>query len=105
MVMPPAGLSITDLPTSTCISTAYDLSSLFDPTLQPSSWSSMQQMQPGRSQFSGGTTTASPVNLAPSQGGGGSGDDSLEELGRFIAVPCSSGNMPLSPHGSLEEMR
>ncbi|KAI3719381.1 hypothetical protein L6452_20278 [Arctium lappa] len=92
--LPPAGLSITDLPTVTRIPTAYDLSSLFDPTLQPSSWT-MQQMQ-----FSGGTTIAPPVNLPPPQGGGGSGDGSVDqELGRYVNVPCSSG-IPLSPHGS-----
>ncbi|KAL7606602.1 hypothetical protein Lser_V15G15903 [Lactuca serriola] len=95
-----AGLSISDLPTttSTCIPTTYDLSSLFEPTtLKPSSWT-MQQMCPHH-EFSSCNTIAPPADMQPSQ----NDDVNLQELGKFVAVPCSSGTS-LPPHGRGDEI-
>ncbi|KAI3498368.1 hypothetical protein L1887_34141 [Cichorium endivia] len=91
-----AGLSTSDLPNTTCVPTAYDLSSLFEPTLKPSSWT-MQQMRPH--QFSSGSTIAPPTDMPPAQ----IDDVDLEELGRFATVPCS-GVTSLPPHGKGDEI-
>ena len=85
MTQPP--LSISDLPSASSIPAAYDLSSLFDPMVQPS-WA-MQQRQVDPRQYGGTCSSAT--------GGGGSGD--LQSLARELlqrqastptgSVPCT----------------
>ncbi|OIT33242.1 PREDICTED: LOB domain-containing protein 30-like [Nicotiana attenuata] len=79
----PAALSIADLPTAgpSILPAAYDLSSLFDPMVQPS-WA-MQQPRPSPMDprhYGGGARA--PVEMSPSTTGGGSGD--LQELAREL---------------------
>ncbi|MCD7454069.1 hypothetical protein HAX54_023430 [Datura stramonium] len=103
MLQQPA-LSIADLPTAgPSLPAAYDLSSLFDPMVQPS-WAMQQQPRPPPSppmdprHFSG---ARGPVDMSPSTGGGG-GD--LQELARELlhrhgspTVPCTESSA-LPPH-------
>lgn len=97
MLQQPA-LTIADLPTAgSSLPAAYDLSSLFDPMVQPS-WAMQQQSRPlppppmEPRQFVG--STRPPVDMSPSTSGGGSGD--LQELARELlhrhgspTVPCT----------------
>ncbi|CAI9101573.1 OLC1v1038936C1 [Oldenlandia corymbosa var. corymbosa] len=116
LIAQPPSLTIADLPTiSPSVPATYDLSSLFDPVVQPT-WT----MQPPRPQpidshpFGGGgaTTTRAPspaeASTSAGLGGGGSGD--LQELARellhrhgstssSINVPCNEIS-PLPPHSS-----
>ncbi|KAL3517027.1 hypothetical protein ACH5RR_023929 [Cinchona calisaya] len=93
-IMPPPSLTIADLPTgSSSLPAIYDLSSLFDPVVQPP-WTILQPMQMESHQF-GAMTRA----LAEASSSAGAGD--LQELGRELLHrherPCNEAS-PLPPH-------
>ncbi|GLT84442.1 hypothetical protein SLE2022_026720 [Rubroshorea leprosula] len=89
-LMTPPPLSISDLPSATSVPAAYDLSSLFEPIVQPS-WA-MQQRQMDPRQFGGSTCSSSS----------GSGD--LQALARELlhrqespqhgSAPCPDPSSP-----------
>lgn len=92
-------LSIADLPTAgPSLPAAYDLSSLFDPMVQPS-WAMQQPRPPSplpldpRHHFSGGARAT--VDMPPSTGGGavGGGGD-LQELARELLHRHGSPTLP-----------
>lgn len=85
LVTPPP-LSIADLPSASSMPAAYDLSSLFDPMVQPS-WAAMQQRQMDPRQF-GGNSSSSPT------GGGDLQALARELLHRRRSPP--PGSMPCS---------
>ncbi|XP_060218812.1 LOB domain-containing protein 30 [Lycium barbarum] len=99
MLQQPA-LSISDLPTAgtSMLPAAYDLSSLFDPMVQPS-WA-MQQPRPPQPPIDprhyGGTRA--PVDMSPSTGGG-NGD--LQELARELLHRHGSPTLPCTEPSTL----
>ncbi|KAK9910728.1 hypothetical protein M0R45_034678 [Rubus argutus] len=102
LVTPPP-LSIADLPSASSMPTSYDLSSLFEPMVQPTAWVMQQRalLHNQNLHFGGGSGGSS------SGGGGGSGD--LQALARELlhrhsaspsgSVPCSEA----SPSPSLSK--
>lgn len=73
-------LSISDLPAASCMPASYDLSSLFDPMMQPS-WTMQQPPRPvldPRQFGSGGIRD--PVDMLPVVSGGGDLQDLAPEL-------------------------
>ncbi|KAM7476340.1 hypothetical protein LguiB_023583 [Lonicera macranthoides] len=100
LVSPPP-LSISDLPAASCMPATYDLSSLFDPMMQPS-WTMMQQRQIDPRQFS--VSSRAPSEMSPAVASGGD----LQELARELLhrhgsppVPCTEGSH-LPPHSRLD---
>lgn len=95
---PTVGFSITNLPNTSCFPTNYDLSILFDPVMQSSSWpmqQSTRQVDPIH--FSGSSTGTPPQH----NGSGGSGE--LHELARELLQnrsTRSSEASTLPPHDS-----
>ncbi|KAI7742050.1 hypothetical protein M8C21_030056, partial [Ambrosia artemisiifolia] len=95
----PAGLSIADLPITSCFPANYDLSVLFDPVMQSSARTtqpSAQQLVPV--QFSGSNT-----GTAPEHGGGNDGSSDLHELARELLQRQNTGSSEVStlpPHDS-----
>ncbi|KAK1420167.1 hypothetical protein QVD17_21535 [Tagetes erecta] len=91
--------SITNLPNTSCFPTNYDLSILFDPMMQSSSWTSMQQStrQVDPIQFSGSDIGTPPQH---SGGGGGGGSGELHELATELLQKRSTGSSEAStlPH-------
>ncbi|KAK8487283.1 hypothetical protein V6N11_012787 [Hibiscus sabdariffa] len=93
-LMAQSPLSISDLPSASSVPATYDLSSLFDPMVQPS-WT-MQQRQIDPRQFGGSGST--------SLTGGGSGD--LQALARELLHRQGSPQLPCtdaSPSPSLSK--
>ncbi|KAK3036127.1 hypothetical protein RJ639_031708 [Escallonia herrerae] len=94
LIAPPP-LSISDLPTASCVPATYDLSSLFDPMVQPS-WT-MQSWPVDPRQFAGGSR--GPAEMSAAAGGG-----DLQELARELLhrhgsppVSCNEGS-PMPPN-------
>ncbi|XVF79901.1 hypothetical protein PTKIN_Ptkin15bG0027900 [Pterospermum kingtungense] len=86
-------LSISDLPSASSVPATYDLSSLFDPIVQPS-WAMQQQRQNDPRQFGGSGSSSTPTT--------GSGD--LQSLARELLhrqgspqLPCSDASPSQSP--------
>lgn len=75
-LLTPPLLSIADLPTSSAIPATYDLSSLFDPMVQPS-WSLHRETT---SHFSTAAATAPMEATSSAAHGGGGGGGDLQEL-------------------------
>lgn len=94
-------LSISDLPSASSMPPTYDLSSLFDPMVHPSSWPIPQQRQVDPRQF-GGSRGLTDIPLTA----GGSGGGDLQALARELLhrhsstlggqVPCTESSMPPS---------
>lgn len=102
-LLTPPPLSIADLPTFSAIPATYDLSSLFDPTLQPS-WLPHRHEIGTTSHFPTPVLRA-PPEVASSAAHRGGGD--LQEVAReFLtrrappAEPCTDQTSALPPHSS-----
>lgn len=98
LVAPPP-LSISDLPSASAMPATYDLSSLFDPIMQPS-WTMQQQRQMDLRPYGSGSNTRMDVP-APM---GGSGD--LHTLARELLhrhTSLSPGTQETSPSSSLSK--
>lgn len=92
---PPAsrvGFSIANLPTTSCFPTSFDLSVLFNPTMQSSAWSmqSLAQQHVDPIQFSRDTTRTLPQH----DDGGGASD--LHEVARELMRRHDSGSSEAS---------
>lgn len=87
----PPPLSIPDLPSAASMPSTYDLSSLFDPILQPS-WTMMQQRQMDSRQF------RHPAEVAAANSGVGGGGD-LHALARELLHRHASQSLSGQGHG------
>ncbi|KAH6813140.1 Lateral organ boundaries domain family protein [Perilla frutescens var. frutescens] len=98
-LLTPPPLSIADLPTSSTIPATYDLSSLFDPMVQPS-WTPHRHEINATSHYSTTAAVTAPTELA---GGGDLQELARELLTRRAAAPtepCRNQASPLPPHSS-----
>lgn len=101
LLIPPP-LSIADLPSGSSMPATYDLSSLFDPMVQPS-WTMQHRQVIDPRQFGGGTVA--PANIPSSDAGCGGGSGDLHALARELLhrhgsppVPCTEASPNLPPH-------
>lgn len=111
LFVPPPVLNIADLPTGVPMMPAtYDLSSLFDPMVQPA-WAIQPRQLDPRQLFGGAAaarvTTVDMTSSSSSAGGGGSGSGDLQELARELmhrhgspTLPCTNApsSSALPPH-------
>lgn len=97
-LIPLPGLSITDLPTASCVPATYDLSLLFDPMVQPA-WTMQPPRQMDPHQFN---TRAPPDMSQPGGNGGGDLQELARELlhrqGSPVPVTCTTEASTLPPH-------
>lgn len=93
-------LSISDLPAPSCTPATYDLSSLFDPIMQPS-WTIQQPPRPvlDPRQFGTSGNIRAPVDMLPVVSGGGGGD--FQDLARELFQRHDSPQLPRSDPSSM----
>lgn len=102
LVQPPP-LSIADLPTASSMPATYDLSSLFDPMVQPASWAMPHQRLFDPRQYGGNIVRSHPSDHhIPMTSMGGSGDLQAlaSELFQGHNLSTSSGHGPCTDQAS-----
>ncbi|XP_073009196.1 LOB domain-containing protein 30-like [Typha latifolia] len=85
-LQPLPAFSISDLPSSSNLPTSLDLSTLFDPLVQPS-WSLQQQQPPQRTielRLQPSLNARGGGGIGECSGGGGGGSGDLQELARLL---------------------
>lgn len=98
-MMAPPHLSITDLPSSSSIPAAYDLSSMFDPMVQASNWPMMQQRQMEPSHHVLNDRRPSHGSSSP-----GSGGDDLQALAHELLQGHGTAHMPCNEPSSSSSL-